>query len=64
MLIIILLPILLLDDFMSELDKKRIKSFFDNIEKNQIIVTCTEKIESNFECDYFEVIEGKIIKRK
>ena len=57
------LPILLLDDFMSELDKKRIKSFFDNIEKNQVIVTCTERIESNFECEYFEVIEGKVIKR-
>lgn len=54
------LPILLLDDFMSELDKKRIKSFFDNIEDTQVIVTCTEKIESDMECKYFEVVEGTI----
>lgn len=58
------LPILLLDDFMSELDEKRIKSFFDNIDKTQVIVTCTEKIESNSECNYFEIKEGKIIQSK
>ena len=37
-------PILLLDDFMSELDKKRINSFLDKIENTQVIITCTEKI--------------------
>ena len=55
------LPVLLLDDFMSELDKKRIKNFFENIDKTQVIVTCTDKIEnSDIECNYFEVKEGKI----
>jgi len=37
-------PILLLDDFMSELDKKRVKGFVENIKKNQVLITCTEKI--------------------
>ena len=36
-------PILLLDDFMSELDKNRINSFLQNIKNKQVIVTCTEK---------------------
>jgi len=37
-------PILLLDDFMSELDESRRKSFLENIENIQVIITCTEKI--------------------
>jgi len=37
-------PIILLDDFMSELDKKRIKGFIENIKVNQVIITSTEKI--------------------
>lgn len=37
-------PVILLDDFMSELDKKRIKGFIKNIKNNQVIITCTEKI--------------------
>lgn len=38
-------PILLLDDFMSELDSERRKLFLENIKNTQIIITCTEKIE-------------------
>ena len=37
-------PILLLDDFMSELDSKRRKSFLENVRDTQVIITCTEKI--------------------
>ncbi len=36
-------PILLLDDFMSELDKKRIKGFIENIKNNQVLITTTDK---------------------
>lgn len=54
------LPILLLDDFMSELDSKRINSFFENIENTQVIVTCTEKRVSDYECTYFKIENGKI----
>ena len=38
-------PIILLDDFMSELDKKRITGFINNIKNNQVIITCTEPIK-------------------
>ena len=42
-------PILLLDDFMSELDEIRRKSFLSNLNHCQVIITCTDniKIESN-----------------
>ena len=38
-------PILLLDDFMSELDEKRRTSFLENIKQTQVIITCTDKME-------------------
>ena len=38
-------PILLLDDFMSELDEKRRNNFLENIEDTQIIITCTDRID-------------------
>lgn len=38
-------PILLLDDFMSELDKKRVKGFIKRIKNNQVLITCTEKFD-------------------
>ena len=38
-------PILLLDDFMSELDEKRRKNFLEKIKNAQVIITCTEKID-------------------
>ena len=37
-------PILLLDDFMSELDAKRRNHFLEKIRNTQVIITCTEKI--------------------
>lgn len=40
-------PILLLDDFMSELDEKRISKFLTNIKDIQVIVTCTKNIKIN-----------------
>ncbi|MGN1301615.1 MAG: DNA replication/repair protein RecF [Clostridia bacterium] len=56
-------PIILLDDFMSELDKKRIKGFIENIKENQVIITSTEKIilDKN-EINYYNVKNAKIIK--
>jgi DNA replication and repair protein RecF len=54
-------PILLLDDFMSELDEKRRKNFLENIENNQIIITCTDKIDlNNNEYKLFNVNQGNI----
>ncbi len=38
-------PILLLDDFMSELDNKRRESLLNNIDNTQVIITCTEKMK-------------------
>lgn len=52
-------PIILLDDFMSELDKNRIKGFIENINENQVIITSTEKI--NLEnTKFFEVKNANI----
>ena len=54
-------PILLLDDFMSELDEKRKKSFLEYIKNIQVIITCTEKIETkNLEYTSFKVVNGEI----
>lgn len=38
-------PILLLDDFMSELDKKRRTILLEKIKDSQVIITCTDKID-------------------
>ena len=58
-------PILLLDDFMSELDNKRRKNFLDNIKNIQVIITCTEKISlENLKYFSYNVIDGKIIEKK
>ena len=56
-------PILLLDDFMSELDEKRREHFLKNIKNTQIIITCTEKfnIENNNILIY-NVKDGKVYK--
>ncbi len=55
-------PILLLDDFMSELDSKRRENFLNSIKDIQVIITCTEKLGlekiQNFE---YNVIDGKVI---
>lgn len=55
-------PILLLDDFMSELDNKRINNFLETIGDTQVIITCTEKIDfiGKKNNRFFKVINGKI----
>ena len=54
-------PILLLDDFMSELDEERRNNFLKNIGNTQVFVTCTDKLElENVEYDIFNVKKGEI----
>ena len=53
-------PILLLDDFMSELDEKRISNFLNNIENIQVIITCTKNIEIKNSIAY-NVVNGEIL---
>ena len=56
-------PILLLDDFMSELDNERKINFLKGIENTQIIITCTEKINlGKIEIEGFFVENGKVLK--
>ena len=56
-------PILLLDDFMSELDEKRVQSFLNKIENTQVIITCTEKIHiENKKILIYNVKEGSVKK--
>jgi len=58
-------PILLLDDFMSELDDKRRKNFLNNIKDIQVIITCTEKITlENLKYFSYNVIDGNVIEQK
>ena len=58
-------PILLLDDFMSELDEKRRKVFLEKIKDNQVIITCTDYLEINSENKKIYYIEnGKCNERK
>lgn len=54
-------PVLLLDDFMSELDQQRVHNFLKKIEGVQVIITCTEKIklEKN-KILIYNVNDGKI----
>lgn len=54
-------PILLLDDFMSELDEKRRKNFLEFIRDTQVLVTCTDKfvLEKN-NYNLYNVKSGKI----
>lgn len=57
-------PILLLDDFMSEIDINRRKNFLNNINNTQVIITCAEKIEflkENVDYCLYQVKEGEII---
>ena len=51
-------PILLLDDYMSELDEKRRKSFLENIKGNQVIITCTDRIDLENENSIYYVENG------
>ena len=58
-------PILLLDDFMSELDDKRRKNFLNNIKDIQVIITCTEKITlENLKYFSYNVTDGNVIEEK
>ena len=55
-------PILLLDDFMSELDEKRRNNFLSNIKNTQVILTGTEKITlPNLEYSFYNIKKGTII---
>ena len=55
-------PILLLDDFMSELDEKRRKNFLENIENTQVIITGTDKVDlSTIDCSLYNVQKGEIV---
>lgn len=54
-------PILLLDDFMSELDEKRRINFLKYIENTQVIITCTEKFNvEKLKYKVYNVKSGKI----
>lgn len=53
-------PILLLDDFMSELDESRRKSLLQYIQDTQVIITCTDKIEIE-NSKLFYVEKGSIV---
>ena len=56
-------PIILLDDFMSELDKKRIKGLLENIKENQVIITCTDSFKiNNSEYSLYKVTNGHVEK--
>ncbi len=53
-------PILLLDDFMSELDEKRISKFLSSIKDIQVIITCTNDIKIKNSVSH-KVKNGEII---
>jgi DNA replication and repair protein RecF len=54
-------PILLLDDFMSELDKKRRENFLKNISNTQILITCTDEFTILEKmCKTFRVNNGNV----
>ena len=56
-------PILLLDDFMSELDKIRRKNFLENIKNTQVIITGTEKLDiENLNFLEYNVSNGQVKK--
>ena len=52
-------PILLLDDFLSELDENRRNRFLQYIQETQVIITCTDKIEIENSTTFY-VKKGKI----
>lgn len=54
-------PVLLLDDFMSELDEKRRKNLLENITETQVLITCTDKLVlENLEYYMYNVKQGKV----
>lgn len=56
-------PVLLLDDFMSELDNNRKMNFLKNIKNTQIIITCTDEINiENININKFIVNNGQVLR--
>ena len=56
-------PILLLDDFMSELDEKRRKHLLEKINDIQVIITCTDQLKlENKNVLIYNVKDGKVKK--
>lgn len=55
-------PILLLDDFMSELDSERRFNFLKSIKNVQILITCTDDIDMK-NIKKYEVKEGNVIEK-
>ena len=56
-------PILLLDDFMSELDSNRRTHFLEKINDTQVIITCTDKIDiENKKILIYNVNDGKVFR--
>ena len=54
-------PILLLDDFMSELDKERRENFLEDVKDTQIIITCTDKLDLKNENKKIFFVENGLI---
>ena len=55
-------PILLLDDFMSELDNLRNQNFIQKIKHNQILITCTDKLRLEKQSgNIVKISKGKIV---
>lgn len=58
-------PILMLDDFMSELDENRRKSFLENLNDSQVIITCTDNVEIEKEnIKSFYVENGNVLEER
>lgn len=53
-------PVLLLDDFMSELDIVRRTNFLENIKTNQVIITCTDPIQLERDYSEFYIDSGNL----
>ncbi len=57
-------PVILLDDIMSELDKSRRDYFAGKIQDKQVILTCTDRDETQKNARYFYVKSGQVMQEK